>query len=1113
MAARAKTAAPDAAGLQPLTPGPEPRAAAAVYLPPAAAVAAALAASPPGARARTVVYLAADERRADEIGRALGGMAPQVETLVLPPWDCLPYDRASPSSDVMGRRMQVLRRLAAKPTAARVVVTAPEALVQRLPPRAVLHEAFFELSLGQPLDRDELERFAARTGYVADDRVDEPGEFTILGEVVDIFPADAERPVRIQLGEGDVITGLRGYDPVSQRSDGEIDRVVVGPASEWIQAAAAGAPGDRANGDEHRLPAHYDRLETLFDLLPGAKLARDQGTAEALDRIEAQIVEAFEARRSLGAADDEPALAPDRLYLLGAALGSAVADWKPLDLDLGAIAPMARLAAARNPGRAFCDLVERHRQDGRRIVLTGLPHEQRALAKALWRGLEMKPAPADGWEGALAAPPGSVVALGLDLDSGFMNEASALAVIAASDVLGGRIAVRASVAATDLIAEPDLRVGDVVLHEDHGVGLLCDLKSVDVDGVMRDTLELEYHGGARLLAPIEDIGRIWRYGAEAAAVSLDRLNGDAWPKRRAEVSRQVDETAHALVELAKARAAATCPPSTPPAAAYAKFAARFAYPETPDQAAAIRAVLADLASGRPMDRLVCGDVGFGKTEVALRAAAAVALGGRQVAIAAPTTVLARQHFETFQRRFAGTGVKVAQLSRLVGAGEADAVRDGLASGEIGVVVGTHALAGKAVDFADLGLMMIDEEQKFGGALKDRLRAMATGGHLLTLTATPIPRTLQAAMIGIQDVSVIASPPARRRPIRTFLTPFDAATLRTALLREKRRGGQSFFVVPRIEDLGAITERLAQAAPELSVRVAHGELKPEAADEVMVRFADGDGDVLLATNIIESGLDVPRANTMFVWRPDRFGLAQLHQLRGRVGRSRAQGVAYLLADPDEPLPEAARARLSTLEAFDRLGSGLAISARDLDLRGGGDLVGDEQAGHIKMIGASLYHRLLARAVRLARGEAVEDEWTPVLTLGEAGSIPTDYVPDAVTRINLYARLSRMTDVKDIDAFEDELEDRFGPLPPAVGALLGLTRLQGLARDAGVRAVGAGPKGIALSLRPGAAEAALPRLKRLVEDASIKDDRLVAPLVTEEGPQRLAAVERLLMAVGV
>jgi transcription-repair coupling factor (superfamily II helicase) len=1084
---------------------------------PAAAIAAALAHTSKAGGQDPRIHVASSERRAEEIGRALAGLSSSLEVLVLPPWDCLPYDRASPSRDVMGRRMRVLQRLARDGGAGCVVITSPEALVQKLPPRAVLADAFIVLERGQRLDRDALVRFATRTGYVTDDRIDEPGEIAFLGEVIDIFPADAPRPVRIMLAEDDRIDEIRTYDPLSQRSEGEIERLSLGPASEVIlppietDEALVQAQQSRPPGLEHGLPDHYGALETLFDLLPDARLSIDLKTTSRLADVENHVLEAFEARRGLGALDGPVACAPAALYLLGPELQTALAGWKTLLLDLDTIEPVPNLALQRNPGRAFCDFVQAHRDAHHRVVLTGLRHEQRPLAKALSRGLGLKPEPVTDWDAATSVALGQVVSLQVDLDTGFVDASAGLVVIAASDVVGGRMAARSAASPQDLLVEPDLRIGDVVLHEDHGVGVLRDLKTVEIDGIERDTLQLEYHGGDSLLAPIEEIGRIWRYGAEGSAVTLDRLKGDGWIKRRAEVSRQVDEAAAQLVALAKARQARTCEPVVPPKAAYVKFAARFAYPETPDQSAAIEAVLADLASGRPMDRLVCGDVGFGKTEVALRAAAAVALSGRQVALAAPTTVLARQHVETFKRRFSGTGIGVAHLSRLVTPAEARAVKQGLESGEVRIVIGTQALGGKDLAFDNLGLMIIDEEQKFGAALKDQLRGLAADGHLLTLTATPIPRTLQAAMVGIQDVSVIASPPARRRPIRTFLAPFDAASLRTALLREKRRGGQSFVVAPRIEDIAPLADRLAKLTPELSVRIAHGGLSADEADAVMVGFADGDGDVLLATNIIESGLDVPRANTMIVWRPDRFGLSQLHQLRGRVGRGRAQGVAYLLSDPEDDLSDATRARLSTLEAFDRLGSGLAISARDLDLRGGGDLVGEDQAGHVRMIGAALYQRLLERAVRVARGEIEAGEWTPDLVLGETGSIPIDYVPDAVTRIGLYGRLARMESLDEIDAFEEELEDRFGTIPAQTTTLLSLARLQALARVGEVRQVRAGPKGVALTLTPQAAKAAAKRLARVAAEVSLDDGKIVVGTPTDSDAERRDLVERLLVAL--
>jgi transcription-repair coupling factor (superfamily II helicase) len=545
-------------------------------------------------------------------------------------------------------------------------------------------------------------------------------------------------------------------------------------------------------------------------------------------------------------------------------------------------------------------------------------------------------------------------------------------------------------------------------------------------------------------------------------VTLDGLDGVSWRKRRLVIDRAMTEAATELMRLSAESAKRRAARIEPDPAAYSDFVSGFPFSETPDQSRAIAAVQENLASGKPMDRLVIGDVGYGKTEVAMRAAALTALAGQQVVIAAPTTVLVRQHYETFATRFERTGLKVASLSRLSDAAERKRVKAGLADGSISVVVGTAAVGGKDVAYAKLGLVVIDEEQRFGAADKAKLRELGDKGHVLSLTATPIPRTLQSALIGLKTLSVIATPPARRQPIRTFSSVFDDAQVRTALLREKDRGGQSFVVAPRIQDLGALAEKLQQLTPELSLLQAHGEMPAAEIDSAMVRFASGLGDVLLATNIIEAGLDVPRANTMIVCRADRFGLAQLHQLRGRVGRGNRRGYILLTTDPGAQLTEATRKRLRTLESLDRLGAGFAISARDLDIRGAGELVGDAQSGHMKLIGIDLYQHLLERAVRQEQGEKLE-RWTPVINIGVGGRIPPDWIPEADTRLSLYLRLARLVSRAELDAFEEELVDRFGVEPKEAATLLRIANARIVARDAGIAKVDAGPNAIALTPR--------------------------------------------------
>ncbi len=607
-----------------------------------------------------------------------------------------------------------------------------------------------------------------------------------------------------------------------------------------------------------------------------------------------------------------------------------------------------------------------------------------------------------------------------------------------------------------MFAAPEIRPGDIVIHEDHGLASVTGLTELPEDG--GDAIVLRFAGDARRLVPVADAGKLWRYGSDEESVTLDKLDGSSWEKRRGEVLAAVAETARGLVALAAERAKAEAPPIEPDAARFEQLVAGFPFTETADQLKAVAAIRADLASGKPMDRLVVGDVGFGKTEVALRAAAMAVFAGKQVVLAAPTTVLARQHLETFRSRFAELGVEVAMLSRLVTAAEKKRVLAGIKDGSIGIVVGTGAVAGKGVAYKDLGLVIIDEEQRFGAKDKDKLRGLGAP-HALSLTATPIPRTLQSALVGLQPVSILATPPARRQPIRTEVGGMDEAKLRTALMRERSRGGQSFVVVPRIEDMEGLGTMLERLVPELSLVRAHGKMPAAEIDEAMVNFAAGDGDVLLATNIIEAGLDVPRANTMVVMRAEHFGLAQLHQLRGRVGRGARRGHILLMTGKAD-IPKRTLDRLNTLAAFDRLGAGFAISARDLDLRGAGDLLGEEQSGHLKLIGIDLYQDLLGKALRHARGEEI-DVPEPELRLGLAGRLPAEWIPEEEARLSLYLRLARVEDSAGLDALRAELADRFGELPEEAEALLGAAQVRMLAQDAGVRRIDAGPAAIAIT----------------------------------------------------
>ena len=643
------------------------------------------------------------------------------------------------------------------------------------------------------------------------------------------------------------------------------------------------------------------------------------------------------------------------------------------------------------------------------------------------------------------------------------------AVVSEQDILGDRLVRprRAQRRADNFIAEvTSLSAGDLVVHVDHGIGRFIGLQNIQAAGAPHDCLEIDYAEGAKLYLPVENIELLSRYGSEESGVELDRLGGGNWQARKARMKARILAIAGDLIKIAAERQLREAPRLTVPSGAYDEFCAGFPYEETEDQLTAIEAAIADLGKGRPMDRLVCGDVGFGKTEVALRAAFVAALSGKQVAVIVPTTLLARQHHKTFTERFRGFPVNVAQASRLVSAAHLKEVKEGLASGQVDIVIGTHALLGKGIKFKDLGLVVVDEEQHFGVAHKEKLKSLRAEVHVLTLSATPIPRTLQLALTGVRDLSIIASPPVDRLAVRTFVSPFDPITIREALLREKYRGGQSFYVCPRIEDLAGAKEFLEKTVPEVRVTAAHGQMPPTVLDDIMSAFYDGKFDVLLSTTIVESGLDIPTANTLIVHRADMFGLSQLYQLRGRVGRSKLRAYALLTLPAQKQITPQAERRLKVLQSLDTLGAGFQIASHDLDIRGAGNLLGEEQSGHIKEVGFELYQQMLEEAVTSLKAgftEPVADRWSPQITIGTPVLIPEDYVADLSVRLALYRRLAEIEDEKEIEPFAAELVDRFGKPPVEVEHLLQIVAIKALCRRANVEKIDAGPKGAVLSFR--------------------------------------------------
>ena len=1066
-------------------------------------------------QAAVFVHVARDAQRSAQFREALRFCAPFCEILDLPGWDCQPYDRVSPSAAVGSRRMVALARLArAKSSAARprVVATTIDCLLQRAPPLVRVAADTLSAAPGNMIRLDELTAWLETNGFTRATTVREVGEYAQRGGLIDLYAPTLPGPIRLDFF-GDTLESIRSFDPETQRTTGQLRALDLVPMSElrivtetmrrFRQSYTARFGGEtrgdslyeaisegrRHPGAEHWLPLFYERLDTIFDYVGDAPLLFDARSAEAAKERLAQIADYYDARKSAfdleGARCNYKPLEPEALYLSqeewSARLnGRPQAHFSAQEAHEGEVNALdfgARVGRDFAPERAqtevnVFEVAAAHIQSlaaaGRNVVIAAWSEGSRErLGHVLAEhGLVEPPYVAD-WPQAMSLGGGVVSLTVLGIEHGF--ETANLAVVGEQDILGDRLVRRrrkAKRAETLLSEAAALSAGDLVVHVDYGIGRFIKIETITAAGSPHDCLEIHYAEGAKLRLPVENIELVSRYGTEDAEVQLDRLGGAGWQNRKARMKKRIREMAKGLIAIAAQRMLRAAEKLAPPEGLYEEFCARFPYDETEDQAAAIEATLGDLAAGRPMDRLVCGDVGFGKTEVALRAAFCAAINAKQVAVVAPTTLLARQHYVNFTQRFAGFPIRIGRLSRMVGAAEARETRKSLAEGAVDVIVGTHAVLGKSVTFKELGLVVIDEEQHFGVGHKERLKELRAEVHVLTLSATPIPRTLQLAMTGVRELSLIATPPIDRLAVRSFVSPFDPLIVREALLRERFRGGQAFFVCPRIEDLEEAAAFLRENAPEAKFVVAHGQLPPSELEEKMSAFYDGKYDILLSTSIVESGLDIPNANTLIVWRADMFGLAQLYQLRGRVGRGKTRAYALFTTPANRTITPQAQKRLDVLQSLDTLGAGFQLASHDLDMRGAGNLLGDEQSGHIKEVGYELYQQMLADQIALLKAgveEPQEEVWSPTISVGAPVTIPEDYVPDLTLRLQLYRRLSTLETDADIESFAAEMVDRFGKAPPEVELLLRIVGIKALCRRAHVEKVDAGPKGVTLTFK--------------------------------------------------
>ena len=1070
-----------------------------------------------------LVYVARDDARMMAMRDALAMQSPDVPLRLFPAWDCLPFDRLSPQGGLVGHRVETLAWLsdlgvhqadggAGEVGGGAAILTTVNAVLQRVPPADYFTDRSMQLRAGDTTGPARLAEFLAIQGYLRTDTVRETGEFALRGGILDIFAAGHEMPVRLDFF-GDELETLCRFDAATQRNAEKISVVNLRPVAEFQldessverfrsgYRAAFGAVATRDAlyesvstgrmhpGMEHWLPLFHESMDRLTDYCPGWQLLLDHEADAAIAARFQQIADFHAARQEPDGGDDSMSYRPlpqDRLYLHvdeAETLFAQACRMMPFVAPPGDM-PAAKISDAG--GRAGIMLKPAVAAGGNAIseLVAAIATEKAAANRPIVLAVAGEGAAAR-LEELLAAQPDSMPVQRIDrleglargglylvewgLETGFQSDS--VLVITETEIFGQRLSRPRSKRGRgeDFLREVSaLEEGDLVVHAEHGIGRYEGLVIIDSSGGPHDCLQLIYAGGDKLYLPVENIEMLSRYGSAGTDAQLDRLGGAAWQARVARIKGRVRIMAEQLIKIAAQRETARAEALVAPTGSFAEFCARFGFAETDDQLAAIEDVVSDLAAGRASDRLICGDVGFGKTEVALRAAFVAAMCGYQVALVAPTTLLARQHGKLFQERFAGFPVRIGVLSRMTSPADAKQIKADLATGDIQIAIGTHALLAKSISFNNLGLLIVDEEQHFGVGQKERLKELRGDIHVLTLSATPIPRTLQMALSGVREMSLISTPPVDRLAVRTFVGPWDGVVLREAIKREMFRGGQVFCVCPRIDDLQRVYDRLVTLVPEARILSAHGRMPAAELDTVMTRFADGEADILLSTNIVESGIDIPSANTMIIHRSDMFGLSQLYQLRGRVGRGRLRAYAYLTSDPNRLLTPQARRRLEVMQTLDTLGAGFTLASYDMDIRGAGNLLGDEQSGHVREVGVELYQEMLRQAVEAARagnGDAAEEiiDWTPQLNLGLEVRIPEDYVADLTVRLSLYRRIADLDMAAEADSLVAELVERFGPVPDSVRNLFAVIELKQLCRRTNIERVDAGPKGLSMAFR--------------------------------------------------
>lgn len=1071
-----------------------------------------------------ILYIASDGVSLEQNADILQALLPEVEILRFPAWDTVPYDRVSPNVNLISVRTDTLGKLAFAPDAKkpRIIAASIGAVLQKLPPKKIFLNSMKEVSVGKTLNFDDFLHYAAVNGYTRVEQVMEPGEYAVRGDILDIFPTGSLEPLRIDLF-GDEVEKIRTFDVLTQRTTGEKKNYLFQAAGEVVldentiktfrgkyreafgaafkddEIYEAVSNGRKYMGMENWLPFFYEEpLPDLFDYLPRAKVVVGRNSDVALISKCESIADHYTSRlealkiKNQGEVDTYRPVAPELMFLSEKDFEEILKRRQAIkltplnlpnndqNLDTGVL-PGRDFSSAKsvNAQQVYLDLLAYLQEYGKlkRIICCYTAGSRERLFTLISDAKNESPYEkmefgfAESWQEALQKADNrrvSMVVLGVP--HGFKSQD--LCLVSEQDILGARQNRRTTkkVTSKDFIADiSSLNIGELVVHIEHGIGRFMGLENITAGGAPHDCLKIIYANDDKLFVPVENIETVSRYGIEDDNIQLDTLGGAAWEAKKAKVKKRIHEIAEKLIAIAAERQLKKAESYIAPEGLYDEFCAGFPYNETEDQLNAIGDVLGDLSAGIPMDRLVCGDVGFGKTEVALRAAFAVAMSGAQVALIVPTTLLARQHYYNFKQRMSGFPLNVRMLSRLQTPTEARKVKEGLKDGSVDIVIGTHALLANNIEFSNLGLLIIDEEQHFGVAHKEKLKSLKTDVHVLTLTATPIPRTLQLSLTGVKQLSIIATPPVDRLAARTFVMPFDGVMIKEAIYREKFRNGQIFVVCPRVSDIAHVHEVLQELAPDVKILVAHGQMPVKHLEEVMNDFADHKADILLSTTIIESGIDMPSVNTMIVYRADMFGLAQLYQLRGRIGRSKLRGYCYFTVPAQKQLKPIAERRLSILQALDSLGAGFSLASHDMDIRGSGNILGEEQSGHIKEVGIALYHHMLEEEIaRIKAGATAVDEggkqpndWSPQIVTGVPIMIPESYVRDLGVRLGLYKRIGGLETPEALLDMREELTDRFGPIPAEVENLLKTVEIKQICKQANIEKVDAGAKGFLIT----------------------------------------------------